>query len=143
MKTTLPKPADIQRGWVLVDAQDKPVGRLSVKIANILRGRNKPIFTPAIDTGDFVVVINAEKVKLTGRKNEQKLYADYSGFRGGLRKTPAADLRARHPEQLIQRAVKGMLPKNHLAREQIKRLKVYAGTAHPHAAQNPQQTALA
>ncbi len=142
VKTTLPATSDIERTWHLVDAEDKVLGRLAVKIANVLRGRDKPIYTPHIDTGDFVVVINAEKVKLTGRKDEQKMYQRYSGYRGGQKETKAADLRAKHPERLIQFAVKGMLPKNALCRQAFKRLKVYAGTGHPHEAQDPQAMEL-
>jgi large subunit ribosomal protein L13 len=142
MKTTLPKDTDIERAWLLVDATDIPLGRLSVAIANALRGRNKVIYTPHIDTGDFVVVINAEKVKLTGKKDEQKIYQRFSGYRGGLKKIKASTVRERHPERLVQLAVKGMMPKNNLARGSYKRLKVYAGTDHPHTAQNPKLTEL-
>jgi large subunit ribosomal protein L13 len=143
MKTTLPKtPKDSERTWLLVDAQSKPLGRLSTRIADVLRGKNKPTFAPHVDTGDFVVVVNAEKVKLTGRKNQQKTYARYSGYRGGLKKTTAAVMRKTHPERMIEHAVKGMLPKNNLSRTVIKRLKVYAGGEHPHAAQNPQKVEL-
>lgn len=144
MKTTLPKsPADSDRAWILVDAADRPLGRLATKIADVLRGKNMPTFTPHVDTGGFVVVINAEKVKLTGQKETRKMYQRYSGYRGGLRETPAAEVRARHPERLIKMAVKGMLPKNTLARHSFRRLKVYAGTEHPHAAQNPEKVELA
>jgi large subunit ribosomal protein L13 len=137
MKTFLPKASAIERKWVLIDAAGKPVGRLAVRIANILRGKDKPTFTPSVDTGDFVVVVNAEKVKLTGRKEQQKTYARYSGYRGGLQEIPVARVRERHPDWIITLAVRGMLPKNHLSRTLLRRLKVYAGEAHPHAAQNP------
>ena len=142
MKTFLPKAADLQRTWFLVDAANQPVGRLAVRIANLLRGRGKPIFTPHIDTGDFVVVVNAEKVALTGRKEEQKLYWRHSRYRGGRTTMTAAQVRARQPARLVEQAVKGMLPKSHLSREVIKRLKLYAGTEHPHAAQQPKAIEL-
>lgn len=137
MKTTLPNEAEIARSWHLVDAENKVLGRLAVNIANLIRGKNKPIFTPHIDTGDYVVVINARKVRLTGRKNEQKRYQDYSGFRDGLSSRPALVIRQRHPERMIADAVKRMLPKNRLMRSAFLRLKVYPDAAHPHAAQNP------
>lgn len=137
-KTTLPNPGDIRRTWYVVDAAGKPLGRLAVKIANILRGRNKPIFTPHIDTGDFVIVTNARTVKLTGAKDAKKIYHRYTGFRSGNKDTPASRVRERHPERMIEHAVKGMLPHNTMSRSIIKRLKVYAGTEHPHAAQAPQ-----
>ena len=137
MKTTLSKPTETIHGWNVVDAQGKPLGRLAVQIANVLRGKNKPVFAPQSDVGDFVVVVNAEKVKLTGRKDEQKTYHRYSGWRSGLKEIKAADLRAQHPERLIKLAVRGMLPKNTMGRLVFRRLKVYAGAEHPHAAQNP------
>jgi large subunit ribosomal protein L13 len=126
----------------VVDAENKPVGRLATKIADILRGKNKPSFTPHMDTGDFVVVINAEKVKLSGRKEQNKVYRRYTGYRSGLRETNAAEMRERHPEKLITLAVKGMLPKGALGRQVFRRLKVYAGTEHPHAAQKPETVEL-
>ena len=137
MKTTLPQDPGTDRNWVLVDADGKALGRLAVQIANILRGKTKPTFSPQVDTGDFVVVINAEKVSLTGRKEEQKIYKRYSGFRGGLKEVKASAVRERHPDRMILQAVKGMLPKNTLSRKMFSRLKVYAGSEHPHAAQNP------
>jgi large subunit ribosomal protein L13 len=142
MKTTIPKDPGADRRWILVDAADKPLGRLAVAIANVLRGRNKPTYSPSVDTGDFVVVINAEKVKLTGRKEEQKRYQRYSGYRGGHRYIAVSDMRARHPDRMIKLAVRGMLPANHLCRRMMPRLKVYAGTAHPHEAQRPETVAL-
>lgn len=143
MKTTLPKPrTDSDRAWLVVDADGKPLGRLATKIADVLRGKNKPSFTPHMDTGDFVVVINAKKVKLSGRKEENKTYRRYTGFRGGLRETTAAEVRARHPERLVLSAVKGMLPKNAMGRQVFRRLKVYAGTEHPHTAQKPETIEL-
>jgi large subunit ribosomal protein L13 len=135
MKTFVPKEADIQRNWFVVDATDKPAGRLAVVIANVLRGRNKPTYTPHVDTGDFVVVINADKIKLTGNKEEGKIYQDYSGYSSGRTETKAKDIRERNPERIITQAVKGMLPTNRLSRQIIKRLKVYAGAEHPHTAQ--------
>jgi len=137
MKTTIPKTGARSRDWLVVDAAGKPLGRLAVRIADALRGKNRPDFTPHVDTGDFVVVINAEKVALTGRKNEKKVYRRYSGHRGGLKEIPASVLRQRHPDRLIRLAVKGMLPKNSLSRRMFRRLKVYAGVQHPHAAQHP------
>ena len=138
MKTFIAKDPGQNREWVLVDADGKPLGRLAVGIANILRGRTKPTFTPHVDTGDFVVVINAQKVRLTGRKEEQKTYRRYSGYRGGLKEVKASVVRERHPERMIQSAVKGMLPRNKLSKQMFRRLKVYAGDEHPHAAQQPQ-----
>ena len=138
MKTFVPKDPGDNRAWLLVDARDKVLGRLATKIADILRGKNKPTFMPHVDTGDFVIVINADKVKLTGKKNEQKIYQRYSGYRGGLKEIKASVIREQHPDRLIKLAVKGMLPKNNLSRKMFTRLKVYAGDQHPHAAQNPQ-----
>tara|TARA_B100000809_G_scaffold263451_1_gene316741 strand:+ start:1982 stop:2407 length:426 start_codon:yes stop_codon:yes gene_type:complete len=138
MKTTLPRQSEIERKWVLIDADGQPLGRMAVRIANLLRGRGKPIFTPHLDTGDFVVVINAEKVKLTGRKEEQKIYQRFTGYRGGLREVNAAFMRERHPERIIELAVKGMLPGNKLSRQIIKRLKIHVGNEHPHEAQAPE-----
>ena len=143
MKTFLPKDPGSNRNWFVVDATDKPLGRLAVAISDILRGKNKPTFSPQVDTGDFVVVVNAEQVKLTGRKNDQKIYQRYSGHRGGLKEIKASVMRERHPDRMIHLAVRGMMPKNTLARGMIKRLKVYAGTEHPHEAQNPQALDLA
>jgi len=137
MKTFLPKVDPNARTWHLVDAEGKVLGRLAAEIANVLRGKHKPSFTPHLDAGDFVVVINAEKVRLTGKKETQKTYMTYSGWRGGERRRTAAEVRASHPERLILHAVKGMLPRNRLAARMIKKLKVYRGGAHPHQAQNP------
>jgi len=138
MKTTIPRAEDIQHNWLLMDAADQALGRLAVKIADRLRGKQKPIFTPHVDTGDFVVVINAAKVKLTGKKEDQKIYDDYSGYRGGRKEIKASVMRAHHPERMIYDAVKRMLPKNRLMRVAFQRLKVYAGDTHPHASQGPQ-----
>lgn len=138
MKTTIPRAEDVRRNWLLMDAADQPLGRLAVKIADRLRGKHKPTYTPNVDTGDFVVVINARSVKLTGKKNDQKIYLDYSGYRNGLKKIKASVMRARNPERMVYDAVKRMLPKNRLMREAFQRLKVYAQDKHPHAGQNPQ-----
>lgn len=136
-KTTLPKLNDIRRTWYVVDAAGAPLGRMAVKVANILRGRHKAIYTPHIDTGDFVIVTNARDVKLTGAKDTKKIYKRYTGFRSGNKDTIASEVREKHPERLIEHAVKGMLPRNTMSRTIIKRLKVYAGAAHPHVAQVP------
>ena len=127
-----------RRDWRIVDADGQVLGRLAEKIANVLRGRDKPTFTPHLDGGDFVIVINAEKVRVTGKKETNKIYSSYSGYRGGLKQVTLADIRAKHPERLIMKAVKGMLPKNRLAAKLLTKLKVYAGSEHPHAAQNPE-----
>ncbi|WP_269537237.1 50S ribosomal protein L13 [Cerasicoccus fimbriatus] len=137
MKTTLAKP-DADKKWVLVDAEGKVLGRIAVEIANILRGRNKPTYTPHVDAGDYVVVINAEKVKLTGRKEEDKQYMFHTGWVGNEYRRNVAHFRANKPAFLIENAVKGMLPRNKLARHMMSKLKVYAGSEHPHEAQNPQ-----
>lgn len=138
MKTTQPKESEIQRQWYLIDAADKPAGRLAVDICRLLRGRGKPDYTPHIDMGDFVVVINSAKVALSGNsKEEKKTYAKYTGHRGGLTETPAAKMRLKDPNYILFHAVKGMLPKNNLSRQHLKRLKLYPATEHPHAAQNP------
>jgi large subunit ribosomal protein L13 len=131
----MPKEADITREWFVVDATDKPAGRLAVVIADVLRGRDKPTYTPHVDTGAFVIVVNAEKIKLTGNKEEKKIYQDYSGFNSGLKETKAKDIREKNPERIIQQAVKGMVPTNRQSRQTLKRLKVYAGPSHPHDAQ--------
>jgi large subunit ribosomal protein L13 len=143
MKTSLPVDSDIQRKWYVVDAAGKPLGRLSVKIANLLRGRGKPMFTSHIDTGDFVVVTNARAVKMTGTKAAQKTYVRYTGFRSGRKTTSFAMMNERHPERVVEKAVKGMLPHNNLSRQIVKRLKVYAGAEHPHVAQAPTTIELA
>jgi large subunit ribosomal protein L13 len=137
MKTTLPKDPGADRAWYLVDAQDMPLGRLAVKIAGMLRGKNKVSFSPQVDQGDFVVVINASKVKLTGRKNESKIYQRFSGFRSGLKEIPASVMREKHADRMIKHAVEGMLPGNNLGRKMTRRLKVFVGGAHSHTAQNP------
>ena len=142
MSTYLPKKDAIERKWWLVDAEGQVLGRLAVKVTDILRGRNKPIFTPHLDCGDFVVVINAEKVKLTGRKESQKNYWRYSGHMGGRTEMPAADVRRREPTRLIRDAVWGMMPHNRLGRDMYRKLKVYAGNEHPHQAQKVEPLAL-
>jgi large subunit ribosomal protein L13 len=137
MKTYTAKPREIEQAWRLVDADGQILGRLATEIADTLRGKTKPAYTPHVDTGDFVVVINAEKVRVTGKKLEQKIYYRHSGYPGGLRERTLAEQLARRPEEVIRKAVKGMLPKNKLAAAQLRKLKVYAGPEHPHAAQNP------
>ena len=138
MKTFLAKKEDVQPKWFVVDASGQVLGRLAVRIANVLRGRNKPTYTPHVDTGDFVVVINADKVVLTGKKEEQNEYMFFNGYVGRERYRSLPEMRAKHPEFIIEHAVKGMLPKNRLARKMFTKLKVYAGASHPHEAQNPQ-----
>jgi large subunit ribosomal protein L13 len=137
MRTYSAKPGEIEQSWFVVDASDHNLGRLATRIATVLRGKHKPTFTPHVDTGDFVIVVNASKVNLTGSKLEDKHYHRYSGYPGGLKSVDARTVRENDPERMIQQAVKGMLPKNRLARQIIKKLKVYGGADHPHAAQNP------
>ena len=137
MKTTLAKTEEVAHQWYIIDASKEVLGRMAVKIANILRGRNKPIYTPHADAGDFVVVINAEKVNLTGKKSTDKTYMSYGGFVGREKYRKVSDYRKNNPAFIIKHAVKGMLPKNSLAAQLLTKLKVYAGTEHPHAAQNP------
>jgi large subunit ribosomal protein L13 len=137
-KTHLPKSDPNAAKWYVVDAADQRLGRLATQIAMILRGKNKPTFTPHIDTGDFVVVINAEKIQVTGKKSTQKLYRRHSGRPGGMKTETFAKLQARLPERIIEQAVKGMLPKNSMGRHLFTKMKVYAGPDHPHAAQNPE-----
>ena len=142
MKTYTAKPGEIQRDWYIVDAEGKTLGRLATQIADTLRGKRKPQYTPHVDTGDFVVVVNAEKVAFTGSKLGQKLYRRHTGFPGGLRSIDAGKLRDTHPERVIEAAVRGMLPKTKLGRKMFKKLKVYAGPAHPHSAQSPAAVAV-
>lgn len=137
MKTYVAKPSTINRGWYIVDASGMRLGRLATHIADTLRGKNKPDYTPHIDTGDFVVVINAKKIAVTGRKLENKIYYRHTGYPGGLKERTLAEMLERRPEEVIRKAVRGMMPKNRLARAQIKKLKVYAGPEHPHEAQKP------
>jgi len=143
MKTFTLKPQDIVRRWFLVDAAGQPLGRLASCVAQILRGKHKPTFTPYVNGGDCVIVVNAERVKLTGRKLEQKRYFHHTGYMGHERFTPLKTLLAKHPERVIEKAVWGMLPKTTLSRQKVKQmLKVYAGPAHPHAAQQPEPLAI-
>ena len=136
-KTTTPSIESLERNWFLVDAKEKKLGRLATEIATVLRGKNKPSFTPHLDTGDFVIVVNAEKVEVSGKKSSQKLYRRHSGRPGGMKVEKFESLQARIPERIIEQAVKGMLPHNTLGRQQFRKLKVYSGPDHPHAAQNP------
>jgi large subunit ribosomal protein L13 len=136
-KTYYPKANELTHYWYLVDANGQTLGRLASQIANIIRGKHKPDFTPGVDGGDFVVVINCERVVVTGNKMEDKMYYRHSGYPGGLTEIKLRDLLARYPERVIQKAVKGMLPHNKLGRKMLKRLKVYSGPEHPHSAQNP------
>jgi large subunit ribosomal protein L13 len=138
MKTWNAKPGEVERLWYVVDADGKTLGRLATEIAETLRGKRKPQYTPHVDTGDFVVVVNAEKIVVTGAKLEQKLYHRHSGYPGGLRTRTLAEQLERRPTEVIRSAVKGMLPRNRLARQQLTKLKVYAGPEHPHGAQNPE-----
>lgn len=142
-KTYSAKPKEIVRKWFLVDAKDVPLGRLASQVASILRGKHKPVFTPHIDTGDFVIVINSAKIKLTGNKINKKIKYRHSGYPGGLKETPVAKQLAENPEDVIWDAVWGMIPHNRLGREVIKKLKVYSGEEHPHKAQNPEMKELA
>jgi large subunit ribosomal protein L13 len=136
-RTYTPRPNEVERKWYIVDAEGKTLGRLSSTIAAMLKGKNKPQYAPHLDTGDFVIVVNAEKVVTTGNKETQKFYYRHSGYPGGLSAVSLKQMRQRHPERIIEAAVRGMLPKNVLGEQQLKKLKVYAGPKHPHAAQNP------
>lgn len=137
MRTFSAKPTEIKQDWYIVDAEGVVLGRLASQVAQILRGKHKPIFTPHIDTGDFVIVINAEKVRLTGTKEEKKSYFHHTGYPGGVRVRSYTEMMAKFPERVIEKAVKGMIPHNRLGRQILKKLKVYAGAEHPHAAQQP------
>jgi large subunit ribosomal protein L13 len=139
MRTYQATAQDRERSWYVVDAEGKTLGRLATQIANVLRGKRKPTYTPHVDVGDFVIVVNAEKVAVTGDKREKKLYWRHSGYPGGIRSRTLGDLLEKRPEEVIRRAVKGMLPRNRLARQQLRKLKVYAGPDHPHQAQKPEQ----
>ena len=141
-KTFSTKPTDIERAWWIVDAEGQPLGRLATRVAEVLRGKNKPTFTPNLDAGDFVVVINAEKVDITGNKRFDKLYRRHSGRPGGMKTETFDELQNRIPERIIEKAVKGMLPKNALGRQLFTKLKVYAGPEHPHQAQQPEAMAI-
>ncbi len=137
IKTYTPKPEDIQREWFVIDAKDQTLGRLATQVAVLLRGKHKPIYSPHMDVGDYVIVINADKIRVTGRKLDQKIYYRHSGYPGGLRQRTLREQLQRFPERVIEAAVRGMLPKNKLGRKMFKKLKVYAGENHPHQAQKP------
>ena len=142
MRTFTQKQEEIERDWYVVDAEGETLGRLASRIAPILKGKHKPIYTPHLDCGDFVIIVNAEKVRVTGRKLDQKLYYRHSGYPGGLKSISLRDQLNRYPERVLQAAIRGMLPKNKLGRRMIKKLKVYAGDAHPHEAQQPKPLEL-
>ena len=138
MKSYIAKPAEVERKWYVVDAEGKTLGRLASEVASVLRGKNKPIFTPHEDTGEYVIVVNAEKIKVTGRKLDQKIYYHHSGYVGGMKETTLREMLAKHPDRVIEHAVKGMLPKGPLGRQMYKKLFVYVGPDHKHAAQKPE-----
>lgn len=140
-KTYYPKAGDITREWYMADANGQTLGRFATKVANVLMGKHKPAFTPGVDMGDFVVVVNCERLVVTGNKLEEKIYYRYSGYPGGLKETKLRDMLNKHPDRVIKSAVKGMLPKNKLGRKYLKKLKVYAGPDHPHEAQSPKPLA--
>jgi large subunit ribosomal protein L13 len=142
MKTTLVKSSDVQRQWYIIDASGLVLGRLAVKVAGILRGRHKPTYTPHMDTGDFVIIVNADKIAVTGKKEEQKTYMFYSGWMGNEKYRTLADMREKKPVFIIEHAVKGMMPKNRLARQMLTKLKIFAGPEHPHDAQMPTPLSL-
>lgn len=136
--TQSPSPADVERSWFVVDAAGKVLGRVASQVAHVLRGKHKPIYAPHVDTGDFVIIVNAEQVELSGRKRDVKRYYRHSGYPGGIRSVTAGRLLQTHPERVLEGAIRGMLPKNPLGRKMLRKLKVYAGEKHPHAAQQPQ-----
>lgn len=142
MRTYMPKAAEVQREWYVVDAAGKTLGRLATRIATMLRGKHKPTYTPFLDMGDYIIVVNADKVVLTGNKAEEKVYYRHSGYLGGLKEISFEQMMATHPERVIRRAVRGMLPHNRLGRAMLKKLKVYAGPDHPHQAQQPKRLDL-
>ena len=142
MSTFTQKQEEIARNWYVVDAEGETLGRLASRIAPILKGKHKPVYTPHMDCGDYVIIVNAEKVRVTGRKMDQKLYYRHSGYPGGLRSISLKDQLAKHPERVLQAAIRGMLPKNKLGRRMLKKLKVYAGDSHPHQAQQPRPLEL-
>ena len=139
MKSYMARPLEVERKWYVVDAEGKHLGRLATEIVRVLRGKNKPQYTPHVDVGDFVVVVNADKVAVTGRKAEQRVYRRHSGYPGGMKETSYEQMHARKPTEILRKAVYGMMPKTRLARKQFKKLKIYAGPEHPHAAQDPQR----
>jgi large subunit ribosomal protein L13 len=138
MKSYMARPLEVERKWYVVDAEGKHLGRLATEIVRVLRGKNKPQYTPHVDVGDFVVVVNADRVAVTGRKAEQRVYRRHSGYPGGMKETSYEQMLARKPTEVLRKAVYGMMPKTRLARKQFKKLKIYAGPEHPHAAQDPQ-----
>jgi large subunit ribosomal protein L13 len=142
MSTFMAKPSTITRRWFVIDATDQVVGRLAVQIANVLRGKHRPEYTPHMDTGEFVVVVNAEKVRFTGKKMETKTYHHYTRYPGGLKTVTARDLMAKHPDRILREAVRRMVPRNTLGRQQMTKLKIYAGSTHPHQAQQPVELKL-
>lgn len=143
MKTEFPSKGEIQRSWFVIDASGLALGRVASQAAKILMGKHKPIYTPFLDCGDHVIVVNAEKAVLTGKKEEQKIYRRHSGYPGGLKEIPAAKMRAQRPVRMVEEAIRGMLPKTKLGKQMYRKLKVYAGGRHPHAAQKPQAMAVA
>ena len=139
MKSYMARPLEVERKWYVVDAEGKHLGRLATEIVRVLRGKNKPQYTPHVDVGDFVVVVNADRVVVTGRKAEQRVYRRHSGYPGGMKETSYEQMLARKPTEVLRKAVYGMMPKSRLARKQFKKLKIYAGPEHPHSAQDPQE----
>jgi large subunit ribosomal protein L13 len=142
MKTQVPSQAEVVRAWQVIDADNKVLGRLAAQAARVLMGKHKPTYTPFLDTGDHVIVVNAEKIRLTGKKEDQKLYRRHSGYPGGLVETQARDVRATRPAKMVEEAIRGMLPKTKLGKQMYRKLKVYAGNRHPHQAQKPVEMAL-
>lgn len=139
MKSYIAKPQEVEHKWYVIDAEGKTLGKLASEAASILRGKKKPIYTPHVDCGDYVIVVNAEKVHVTGKKETDKIYKSYSGHPGGLKEITLGEMREKKPEEIIRHAIKGMMPKGKLGRQMYKKLKVYAGSEHPHAAQNPEE----
>jgi len=142
VKTYVIREEDVQRDWYVVDARGQTLGRLAAQVAHVLRGKHKPIYSPAVDTGDCVIVVNADKIHVTGRKLDEKIYYRHSGYPGGIKKITLRNLLKKHPTQVVEHAVRGMLPKNRLGRQMFRHLKVYAGPEHPHAAQQPKPLEL-
>jgi large subunit ribosomal protein L13 len=142
MKTQVAKKEEVVRDWYLVDAENLVLGRMATRIADVLRGKNKPIFTPSVDTGDFVIVVNADKIVLTGKKTTDKMYYSHSGYPGGIKSVNAGELQEKKPGEIIRQAVRGMLPKNKLARHMLNKLKIYSGPDHPHEAQQPKPLSI-
>lgn len=139
MKSYIAKPQEVEHKWYVIDAEGKTLGKLASEATSILRGKKKPIYTPHVDCGDYVIVVNAEKVHVTGKKETDKIYKSYSGYPGGLKEITLGEMREKKPEEIIRHAIKGMMPKGKLGRQMYKKLKVYAGSEHPHAAQNPEE----